>query len=155
MIQYHHLHLQWKFKFLAGKFTWGIKTKHCWVMLTNFLFSKVWWQCPGMVCLYAASKLSARNLNFHWRWRWWDQIQATFLNLLYFRISSGKTRNWRNIVMDKKSTSKHLRVHHVRRRLMWNYRKLSPFIYLRHYCKVCYLLARLARKVSHNVRLGQ
>ena len=20
----------------------------------------------------------AHNLNFHWRWRWWDQIQATF-----------------------------------------------------------------------------
>ena len=27
--------------------------------------------------------------------------------------------------------------------------------YLRHYCKVCYLLARLAEKVSHNVILGQ
>ena len=22
--------------------------------------------------------------NFHWRWRWWDQIQAIFLNLFYF-----------------------------------------------------------------------
>ena len=26
----------------------------------------------------------ANNLNFHWRWRWWDQIQAIFLNLFYF-----------------------------------------------------------------------
>ena len=27
----------------------------------------------------------AHNLNFHWRWRWWDQIQAIFLEnfLLY------------------------------------------------------------------------
>ena len=25
----------------AGKFTWGNKAKHCWVMSTNFLFSKV------------------------------------------------------------------------------------------------------------------
>ena len=26
----------------------------------------------------------AHNLNFHWRWRWWDQIHATSLNLFYF-----------------------------------------------------------------------
>ena len=26
----------------------------------------------------------ANNLNFHWRWRWWDQFQAIFLNLFYF-----------------------------------------------------------------------
>ena len=28
----------------------------------------------------------AHNLNFHWRWRWWDQIQATFQNLFYFNF---------------------------------------------------------------------
>ena len=39
-IQSHHLHLQWKFKLLAGKFTWGNKTNHCWLMSTKFLFSK-------------------------------------------------------------------------------------------------------------------
>ena len=22
--------------------------------------------------------------NFHWRWRWWDQMQTIFLNLFYF-----------------------------------------------------------------------
>ena len=25
----------------------------------------------------------AQNLNFHWRWRWWDRIQAIFFNLFY------------------------------------------------------------------------
>ena len=30
----------------------------------------------------------AHNLNFHWRWRWWDQIQATFKNLLYFALKA-------------------------------------------------------------------
>ena len=30
----------------------------------------------------------AKNLNFHWRWRWWHQIQAIFLNLFYFTASS-------------------------------------------------------------------
>ena len=40
-IQSHHPHLQWKFKLLAGKFTWGNKAKHC----------RVFWQCPAMFCL--------------------------------------------------------------------------------------------------------
>ena len=30
----------------------------------------------------------ANNLNFHWRQRWWDRIQAIFLNLFYFTYSS-------------------------------------------------------------------
>ena len=55
--QFHHLHLQWKFKLLAGKFSWGNKAKHCWVMSTNFLFSKVCWQRPAMFFLYTSSKL--------------------------------------------------------------------------------------------------
>ena len=49
-------HLQWKFKLLAGKFTWGNKAKHCWVMSTNLLFSKVCWQHPAVFCLYTSSK---------------------------------------------------------------------------------------------------
>ena len=64
-IQSHDLHLQWEFKFLVGKFTWG-KAKHCWVMSTNLLFTKVCWQFPAMFCLYSSSKLYHHNLNFHW-----------------------------------------------------------------------------------------
>ena len=26
----------------------------------------------------------ANNLNFHWRWRWWDQINAIFLIFFYY-----------------------------------------------------------------------
>ena len=85
-IQSHHLHLQWKFKLLAGKFTWVVKAKHCWVMSTNFLFSKVCWQHLAMFCLYNSCELSPNNLNFHWRWRWWDWIQAIFFNLFYFNL---------------------------------------------------------------------
>jgi len=44
-LQSHYLHFQWKFKLLAGKFTWGNKAKHCWVISTNFLLSRVCWQC--------------------------------------------------------------------------------------------------------------
>ena len=51
------LRLQWKFKLLAEKFTWVNKAKHCWVISTNFLYSKVCWR-PAMFCLYTSSKLS-------------------------------------------------------------------------------------------------
>ena len=37
-IRSHHIHLQWKFKLLAGEFTQGNEAKHCWVMSTNLLF---------------------------------------------------------------------------------------------------------------------
>ena len=37
-----------------------------------------------MFCLYTSSKLSAQNLNFHWKWRWLDRIQTIFLNIFYF-----------------------------------------------------------------------
>ena len=77
-IRSHHLHLQWKFKLLAVK-------KHCMVTSTIFLFSKVCWQGLAMFCLYTSYKLFANNLNFHWRWRWWDRIQAIFWNLFYFK----------------------------------------------------------------------
>ena len=50
--------LQWKFKLWAGKFTWGNKAKHCWVISSNFLFSKICWQRPAMFCLYTSSQLS-------------------------------------------------------------------------------------------------
>ena len=64
-----------------GKFTWGNKAKHCWVMSTNFLFSKVFWQHSSMFLHYT---FPTHYLNSYWMWRWWDRIQAIFLNLFYF-----------------------------------------------------------------------
>ena len=81
-----------KFKFLAWKFTWGNKAKHCWVMSTNFLFSKVFWQVDNaQQCLAFTPQANfpTHNLNFHWRWRWWDRIQDTFWNLFYFTYIFG------------------------------------------------------------------
>ena len=37
------------------------------------------------VALLPQVNFPANNLNFHWRWRWLDQIQAIFLNLFYFK----------------------------------------------------------------------
>ena len=73
-----------KIQIIGGKFTWDKKAKHCWVMSTNVLFSKVCWHHPSMFCLITFSKLSPNNLNFHWRWRWWDRFNAISLNLYYF-----------------------------------------------------------------------
>ena len=33
---------------MAGKFTWGVKTKRCWESSINFLYSKICWQHPAM-----------------------------------------------------------------------------------------------------------
>ena len=70
-----------------GNFTWGNKAKHCWVISTNFLFSKVGWQCAAFT---PQTNFPAHNLNFHWRWR--NRNQATFKNIFYFRniVSTGE-----------------------------------------------------------------
>ena len=51
------------------------------IVSTNFLFSKVCWQC---FVLSAQVNFLFHTLNFHWRWRWCNRIQAIFLNLFYF-----------------------------------------------------------------------
>ena len=66
---------------MAGKFTWSNEGKHCWVLLTNFLFSTICW--PQV-------NFPIHNLNFHWRW--WDRIQAILLNLFYFKKWTSKSR---------------------------------------------------------------
>ena len=73
-------HLQGKFKLLAGKFIWGNKAKHCWVMSTNFLFSKVCWQRPAIFCLYTSSKLSRPQFEFSLK----GNLSKSFL--LYWEI---------------------------------------------------------------------
>ena len=43
-------------------------------------------------------KFPANNLIFHWSWRWWDQIQAIFLNLFYFTLKIQiQTRSLRSV----------------------------------------------------------
>ena len=71
-IQSHHL--QWKFKLWARKFAWGGKAKYCRVLSTKFWKQKVCWHHPAMLCLLTQVNFLANNLNFHWRWRWWDWI---------------------------------------------------------------------------------
>ena len=53
----HHLHLQWKFKLWAGKFAWGVKAKHFWMLSTNMWIQKICWHHPAMFCRITSSKL--------------------------------------------------------------------------------------------------
>ena len=91
-MQSHHPHLQWKFKLWAGKFAWGVKTKHCWALSTNFWKQKrivdVTKQC---FALLLQVNFPANYLNFHWSW--WDWLQAIFLNLFNF----ASDRQWQNL----------------------------------------------------------
>ena len=46
--------------------------------VNNFFFLlKVCWQRPVMFCFTPQANFLA-HLNFHWRWRWWDQIRLPF-----------------------------------------------------------------------------
>ena len=56
------------------------------MLLTNFWKQKVCWHHPVLECFALLPQVNfpANNLNFHWTWRWWDRIQAIFLNLFYF-----------------------------------------------------------------------
>ena len=76
-----------KFKSLTRKFTWGNKAKHWWVMSTNFFFQKFVDNDQQCFAFIPQANFTAHNLNFHWRWRWWDEIQTIFLNLFYFNLN--------------------------------------------------------------------
>ena len=67
---------------IMGKFAWGLKAKHCWTLSTNFWKQKGCWHHPSMFCLVTQVNFPTNHLYFHWRW--WDWIQAIYLNIFYF-----------------------------------------------------------------------
>ena len=66
--------------------------------------------CKGKTLLGVVKKLllpqvnfPANNLNFQLSWRWWDWIQAIFLNLFYFTIFRGHWnifQEWKYFAID-------------------------------------------------------
>ena len=102
----HHLHLYWKFKIWAGKFLWGVKAKHCWVLSTNFWKQKICWQHSAMFCLYTSSKLSPIEFGFSLKvvGSYPDNLHKSFLrsldrknkNLLLCKLESwcGVSATW-------------------------------------------------------------
>ena len=53
---------------------------------TRFWKQKVCWHHPAMFCHITSSKFSRQQFEFSLKWRWWDRIQAIFLNLFYFNF---------------------------------------------------------------------
>ena len=78
-----------KFQIMGGKVCLGCKGKTLLDVVNKLLKTKslltFTQQC---FALLPQLNFTANNLNFHWRWRWWDRIQAIFLNLFYFSIRS-------------------------------------------------------------------
>ena len=50
--------------------------------------------------LLPQKNFSAKNLNFHWRWKWCDRIQAIFLNLFYFTIKDEEYLQMSTTILD-------------------------------------------------------
>ena len=75
LIQSNHLHLEWK------------------CSQQTFCFQKFVDISQQCFAFTPQTNFPALNLTFHWRWRWLDQIQATFWNLFYFT-----KQFWRSIL---------------------------------------------------------
>ena len=74
----------------------------------------------------------ANNLNFHWRWRWWDRIQAIFLNLFYFNFSINFLTYWQNYLDTR--ISKCSRSGRVVRNYIWEAKIRQNFLILTSKC---------------------
>ena len=88
-IQSHHLHFQWKFKLWAGKVWRQNIAGHC---QQNVCIQKFVDNIQQCFAFTPQANFPTHNLNFHWKWRWWDRIQATFWNLFYFTTVSFENR---------------------------------------------------------------
>ena len=82
----HHLHLQWKFNLLAGKWENEVIRQNIagWCQQT-FCIEKFVDSTQQCSAVSPQANFPAHNLNFYWRWRGWDWIQTIFLKsfLLY------------------------------------------------------------------------
>ena len=68
-----------KIQITGGKVCLRCKVKTLMDIVNKLLKKKVCWHHPVMFCLITSSK------NFNWRW--WDWIQAIFLNIFYFNMN--------------------------------------------------------------------
>ena len=65
------------------------KAKHCWMLSKTFEYKNFVDNAQQCFPYTPQANFPANDLDFHWRWMWWDQNQATFLNLLYFMNGRG------------------------------------------------------------------
>ena len=67
-------------------------------MSTNFLFSKVCWQCPAMCCLYTSSKIFTEGEGDGIESRIPFKIFSTSPNMAYFAQNSNSAIDNSNII---------------------------------------------------------
>ena len=78
-----------KIQIMGGKV--GLRCKGKTLGIVNFFVQKVCWQRPAMF-----GQNNKENKMFTTPWRWWDQIQVTFKNLLHFKYIN--TLTWKKVV---------------------------------------------------------
>ena len=94
-IRSHHLHLQWKFKLLAGKFIWGPEIlKQNIAGWYTICFQKFVDNARQFFAFTPQAKFPALNLNFYWRWR----LPFKKISTLNICIELYMYKNWINVV---------------------------------------------------------
>ena len=104
-----------------------------------------------MFCLINSSKLSANNLNFHWRRRWWDRIQAIFLNLIY------STWDCSYKIWNSKQSAIFLKLYYyivLRHKIQYIHRKYLYYHLLLHFCTLIvfsFIIKKVHTRVNSSV----
>jgi hypothetical protein len=65
-------------------FIWGMRKNIAWWCQQIFCFQKFVDNGHQCFAFTRQANFPAHNLNFHWRWRWWNQILKSFL--LYYEL---------------------------------------------------------------------
>ena len=88
----HHLYLQENSNHWRESLLEVLRQKIAGWCQQSFCFQKFVDKAQQCFAFTTQANFPMHNLNFHWSWRWWDQIQATFKNLFYFmaRVISKK-----------------------------------------------------------------
>ena len=68
------------------KFAWAVKAKHCWLMSTNLLFSKLCWQQLAMFCLIDSNKLFSQKFGFSLKVKMMGSNPGHLLKYFYFNV---------------------------------------------------------------------
>ena len=90
-----------KIQIMGGKVYLSCKCKTLLGFVNKLLKAKCLLRLPSNILPYYLN-FPTDNLNFHWRWSWWDWIQSIFLNLFYFSmLQFGYINGLRNVAVSE------------------------------------------------------
>ena len=96
-IQFHHLHFSENSNYWREILLDVIRQNIAWWCQQTFCSQMFVDNSQQCFAFTPQANFPTHNLNFHWRWRWWDQIQATFINLFYFTWYLHRGQTWWSI----------------------------------------------------------